>query len=106
MSNNCRRNLNEANTHYYFPANFRQCDLLELRDAHAKLRTSNEKLRLERERYERERDSFYRRGYLFHVVCHNYNIVFAFRIHCIVFIIFLLSLSLVSRVSFEALSSI
>lgn len=41
-----------------------QCDLLELRDAHAKLRTSNEKLRLERERYERERDSFYRRGYL------------------------------------------
>lgn len=39
-----------------------QCDLLELRDAHAKLRTSNEKLRLERERYERERDSFYRRG--------------------------------------------
>ena len=42
-----------------------QCDLLELRDAHAKLRTSNEKLRLERERYERERDSFYRRGYLF-----------------------------------------
>lgn len=45
-------------------ANFSQCDLLELRDAHAKLRTSNEKLRLERERYERERDSFYRRGYL------------------------------------------
>lgn len=43
-----------------------QCDLLELRDAHAKLRTSNEKLRLERERYERERDSFYRRGYLIH----------------------------------------
>lgn len=41
-----------------------QCDLLELRDAHAKLRTSNEKLRLERERYERERDSFYRRGLL------------------------------------------
>lgn len=39
-----------------------QCDLLELRDAHAKLRTSNEKLRLERERYERERDNFYRRG--------------------------------------------
>lgn len=39
-----------------------QCDLLELRDAHAKLRTSNEKLRLERERYERDRDSFYRRG--------------------------------------------
>lgn len=39
-----------------------QCDLLELRDAHAKLRTSNEKLRLERERYDRERDNFYRRG--------------------------------------------
>lgn len=39
-----------------------QCDLLELRDAHAKLRTSNEKLRLERERYERERESIYRRG--------------------------------------------
>lgn len=39
-----------------------QCDLLELRDAHAKLRTSNEKLRMERERYERERDNFYRRG--------------------------------------------
>ncbi|XP_031627694.1 myosin heavy chain, non-muscle isoform X3 [Contarinia nasturtii] len=39
-----------------------QCDLLELRDAHAKLRTSNEKLRLERTCYERERDSFYRRG--------------------------------------------
>lgn len=43
-----------------------QCDLLELRDAHAKLRTSKEtyieKLRMERERYERERDSFYRRG--------------------------------------------
>lgn len=33
-----------------------QCDLLELRDAHAKLRTSNEKLRRERERYERERE--------------------------------------------------
>lgn len=33
-----------------------QCDLLELRDAHAKLRTSNEKLRRERERYEREKD--------------------------------------------------
>lgn len=34
-----------------------QCDLLELRDAHAKLRTANEKLRRERERYERERDN-------------------------------------------------
>ncbi|XP_059220849.1 trichohyalin isoform X4 [Stomoxys calcitrans] len=31
-----------------------QCDLLELRDVHAKLRTSNEKLRRERERYEKE----------------------------------------------------
>lgn len=34
-----------------------QCDLLELRDAHAKLRTANEKLRRERERYEKERES-------------------------------------------------
>lgn len=34
-----------------------QCDLLDLRDAHAKLRTANEKLRRERERLERERDS-------------------------------------------------
>ncbi|CAH1255950.1 unnamed protein product [Diabrotica balteata] len=33
-----------------------QCDLLELRDAHAKLRTTNEKLRRERERYEKERE--------------------------------------------------
>lgn len=33
-----------------------QCDLLELRDAHAKLRTTNEKLRRERERSEREKD--------------------------------------------------
>ncbi|XP_071054552.1 putative leucine-rich repeat-containing protein DDB_G0290503 isoform X2 [Onthophagus taurus] len=32
-----------------------QCDLLELRDAHAKLRTTNEKLRREKERNERER---------------------------------------------------
>lgn len=31
-----------------------QCDLLELRDAHAKLRTANEKLRRERERHEKE----------------------------------------------------
>lgn len=38
-----------------------QCDLLELRDAHAKLRTSNEKLRRERERYERERENYIRR---------------------------------------------
>lgn len=38
-----------------------QCDLLELRDVHAKLRTSNEKLRRERERYERERESASRR---------------------------------------------
>lgn len=34
-----------------------QCDLLELRDVHAKMRTSNEKLRRERERFERERES-------------------------------------------------
>ncbi|CAG9816740.1 unnamed protein product [Phaedon cochleariae] len=33
-----------------------QCDLLELRDAHAKLRTTNEKLRRERERYDKERE--------------------------------------------------
>lgn len=33
-----------------------QCDLLELRDAHAKLRTTNEKLRREKERSEKERD--------------------------------------------------
>ncbi|XP_016843513.1 myosin-7 isoform X2 [Nasonia vitripennis] len=33
-----------------------QCDLLELRDAHAKLRTSNEKMRREKERHERERE--------------------------------------------------
>lgn len=33
-----------------------QCDLLELRDAHAKLRTTNEKLRREKERNERDKD--------------------------------------------------
>lgn len=38
-----------------------QCDLLELRDAHAKLRTANEKLRRERERHEREREAMVRR---------------------------------------------
>lgn len=38
-----------------------QCDLLELRDAHAKLRTANEKLRRERERHEREREALVRR---------------------------------------------
>lgn len=38
-----------------------QCDLLDLRDAHAKLRTSNEKLRRERERYEKERDNVAKR---------------------------------------------
>lgn len=38
-----------------------QCDLLELRDAHAKLRTTNEKLRRERERYERERENTVRK---------------------------------------------
>lgn len=40
-----RRKLNEL-----------QCDLLELRDAHAKLRTTNEKLRREKERHEKERE--------------------------------------------------
>lgn len=40
-----RRKLNEL-----------QCDLLELRDAHAKLRTTNEKLRREKERNEKERE--------------------------------------------------
>lgn len=35
-----------------------QCDLLELRDAHAKLRTTNEKLRREKERHEKEREEF------------------------------------------------
>lgn len=38
-----------------------QCDLLELRDAHAKLRTTNEKLRRERERYDRERENTVRK---------------------------------------------
>ncbi|CAH1400836.1 unnamed protein product [Nezara viridula] len=33
-----------------------QCDLLELRDAHAKLRTTNEKLRREKDKLERDRD--------------------------------------------------
>lgn len=33
-----------------------QCDLLELRDAHAKLRTTNEKLRREKERHDKERE--------------------------------------------------
>ncbi|XP_012274536.1 myosin-2 [Orussus abietinus] len=33
-----------------------QCDLLELRDAYAKLRMSNEKMRREKERHERERE--------------------------------------------------
>lgn len=51
-----------------------QCDLLELRDAHAKLRTSNEKLRLERERHERERDSLYRRGYLSHIFINSFTL--------------------------------
>lgn len=81
-----------------------QCDLLELRDAHAKLRTSKEtyieKLRLERERYERERDGFYRRGYLFiaffpvlslcvRVVAMNVNneAIAAISFHHIIFII-------------------
>uniref|UniRef100_A0A1B6CHD3 Uncharacterized protein n=1 Tax=Clastoptera arizonana TaxID=38151 RepID=A0A1B6CHD3_9HEMI len=34
-----------------------QCDLLELRDAHAKLRTTNEKLRREKDRAEKEKDA-------------------------------------------------
>lgn len=34
-----------------------QSDLLELRDAHAKLRTANEKLRRDRDRHDRERES-------------------------------------------------
>ncbi|KAK9505733.1 hypothetical protein O3M35_009721 [Rhynocoris fuscipes] len=33
-----------------------QCDLLELRDAHAKLRTTNEKLRREKDKNDRERE--------------------------------------------------
>ncbi|XP_060806569.1 myosin-2 heavy chain isoform X2 [Amyelois transitella] len=33
-----------------------QCDLLELRDAHAKLRTANEKLRRDKERHDKDRD--------------------------------------------------
>ncbi|XP_047525650.1 golgin subfamily A member 4 isoform X4 [Pieris napi] len=33
-----------------------QCDLLDLRDAHAKLRTANEKLRRDKERHDRDRD--------------------------------------------------
>ncbi|XP_026319891.1 protein MLP1 homolog isoform X2 [Hyposmocoma kahamanoa] len=33
-----------------------QCDLLELRDAHAKLRTANEKLRRDKDRHDRDRD--------------------------------------------------
>lgn len=41
-----------------------QCDLLELRDAHAKLRTANEKLRRERERYESERNTTSRRRFV------------------------------------------
>lgn len=35
-----------------------QCDLLELRDAHAKLRTTNEKLRREKEHYEKQREEY------------------------------------------------
>ncbi|CAH0389369.1 unnamed protein product [Bemisia tabaci] len=34
-----------------------QCDLLELRDAHAKLRTTNEKLRREKERFDQEKET-------------------------------------------------
>jgi len=34
-----------------------QCDLLELRDAHAKLRTANEKLRRDREKLEKDKET-------------------------------------------------
>lgn len=34
-----------------------QSDLLELRDAHAKLRTTNEKLRRDKEKLDKERES-------------------------------------------------
>lgn len=40
----------------YFQVSELQCDLLELRDAHAKLRTANEKLRRDKERHDRDRD--------------------------------------------------
>jgi len=40
---------------YFIPLQL-QCDLLELRDAHAKLRTTNEKLRREKDRHEKERE--------------------------------------------------
>ncbi len=33
-----------------------QYDLMELRDAHAKLRSTNEKMRRERERWDRDRE--------------------------------------------------
>lgn len=42
---------NNYNSQLYFQL---QCDLLELRDAHAKLRTTNEKLRREKERWDKE----------------------------------------------------
>ncbi|OXU26630.1 hypothetical protein TSAR_001664, partial [Trichomalopsis sarcophagae] len=48
FSNNSKKNV-----FFYLQL---QCDLLELRDAHAKLRTSNEKMRREKERHERERE--------------------------------------------------
>jgi mitofilin len=35
-----------------------QYDLLELRDAHAKLRTTNDKLRRDKERSDRDRDEY------------------------------------------------
>lgn len=53
-----------------------QCDLLELRDAHAKLRTANEKLRRERERYEKERDPTSRRRYMFILIFSDLNSLF------------------------------
>ena len=35
-----------------------QYDLLEMRDAHAKLRTTNDKLKRDKDKFERERDEF------------------------------------------------
>ena len=54
-----------------------QYDLLELRDAHAKLRTTNEKLRRDKEKTERERDEFrylvgYQNGACLHLMNSGY----------------------------------
>ncbi|KAL1115865.1 hypothetical protein AAG570_006154 [Ranatra chinensis] len=51
-----RKSAEEEHEEIRKKLNEMQCDLLELRDAHAKLRTTNEKLRREKERWERERD--------------------------------------------------